>query len=120
MRRLYEELPRHLEKIFGGDALREVFTSRRLDAACANCKAEIGYLIQSGDNLGAFRRRRDGWRYAFGDFDVHYESDVCLRAAAAFGDVLSSIVDHRMPCAKGARGAERHVSSRHRAVRERD
>ena len=98
MRRLYEELPRHLEKIFSAE-MRRVPRFLRRDDWMQSVRGivympQTGYLIQSATILAHSVAEEMGWRYAFGDFDVHYyESDVCLRAAAAFGDVLSSIVD---------------------------
>ena len=98
MHRLYEELPRHLEKIFSAE-MRRVPRFLRRDDWMQSVRGivympQTGYLIQSATILAHSVAEEMGWRYAFGDFDVHYyESDVCLRAAEAFGDVLSSIVD---------------------------
>ena len=98
MRRLYEELPRHLEKIFSAE-MRRVPRFLRRDDWMQSVRGivympQTGYLIQSATILAHSVAEEMGWRYAFGDFDAHYyESDVCLRAAEAFGDVLSSIVD---------------------------
>ena len=98
MRRLYEELPHHLEKIFSAEMRRTPRFLRRDDWMQSVRRLaylpQTGYLLESSKIVPHSVAEQMGWRYAFSDFDVHYyESDVCLRAAEAFGDVLSSIID---------------------------